>query len=371
MIGNHVRKAIAIAAVFGVTSVAQAVSLTVDPAAPWQGYMNVFELPENGGGYVFGSPWGTADLTANFTGNVLTLGPNSVNDPNPFWYTPAGGPGSAGNKIMDAAFYVESNELVGQTVEFKGAFLTNTFTAAHIAYAFIRDFAPDYSSFNEVQAPATPGNFNLSMATDPGAGRHIQYGFLTRGVNVWSTDVGPYGTVTVTGTTPGLVGDFDNDGDRDATDIDMLFDATPGTVPPADAIYDVNADGSVNLTIGAAGSDVDHWVRNLKTTEYGDANLNGGVNFDDLLTLAQNYGVVGNPSWAVGNFNGDTTIGFDDLLALAQHYNFGTLMDTTQLDAAGSQFAIDFALARSLVPEPVSVAGLGGFALLATRRRRA
>ena len=81
--------------------------VTVDPAASWQGFMNVSEIPSHGGGYAFGSGWGTADLTAVFSGPVLTLGPNTVNDPNPYWYTPSGGPGAMGNKIMDASMYVE------------------------------------------------------------------------------------------------------------------------------------------------------------------------------------------------------------------------------------------------------------------------
>ena len=68
-------------------------TVTVDPAATWNGFMNVFELPSNGGGYVFGSGWGTADLTATFSGPVLTLGPNSVNDTSTFWYQGGGAHG--------------------------------------------------------------------------------------------------------------------------------------------------------------------------------------------------------------------------------------------------------------------------------------
>src|SRR5690348_364543 len=75
-----------------------AATVTVDPSAPWVGFMNVSETPQNGGGYVFGSGWGTADLTATFAGPILTLGPNTIGDPNPFWYSPSGGPGSVGNK---------------------------------------------------------------------------------------------------------------------------------------------------------------------------------------------------------------------------------------------------------------------------------
>ena len=120
-------------------------TVTVDPAAPWIGFMNVFELPSNGGGYVFGSGWGTADLAAMFSGPVLTLAPNTIGDPNPFWYTPSGGPGATGNKIMDANMYVEpAGSLPGQLVTFKGNVLSNSLVSPYTSVAFIKDFAPDY-----------------------------------------------------------------------------------------------------------------------------------------------------------------------------------------------------------------------------------
>jgi len=175
--------------------------VTVDPGAAWLGYMNVFELPANGGSYVFGSPWGTADLPATFSGSVLTLAPNSIGDPNPFWYIGGGGPGAPGNKIMEANMYVETGGglLGGQTVTFEFTVLANTFTSAHNAYAFVRDFAPDYSSFNQSLIPVGgPGDYSLSLATLPDPARHVQYGFQTVGVNVWITDVGPYGSVQIT-----------------------------------------------------------------------------------------------------------------------------------------------------------------------------
>ena len=89
--------------------------------------MNVFETPQHGGGFVFGSGWGTADLSAAFSGSVLTLSPNTIGDANPFWYSPSGGPGSVGNKTMDANFYVETTGLYsGQTLTFTGNVLANT-----------------------------------------------------------------------------------------------------------------------------------------------------------------------------------------------------------------------------------------------------
>ena len=99
----------------GTLTSAKAATYTVDPGASWLGYINVFNVGGPGygmagaGGSVFGSGWGTADLRANFSGPVLSLQANTVGDPNPFWYTPSGGPGAVGNKIIDANFYQEFN----------------------------------------------------------------------------------------------------------------------------------------------------------------------------------------------------------------------------------------------------------------------
>jgi hypothetical protein len=174
-------------------------TVTVDPGATWLGFMNVFQLPSNGGAYVFGQAWGTADLTATFSGPVLTLGPNTIGDPDPFWYTPSGGPGAMGNKTMDANMYVEqTGTLSGQNVTFTGEVLSNTLVSPYTSVAFIKDFSPDFSSVNSITMPLTPGVFSITLATLPGAGRHVQYGFETIGPNVWITDVGPKGNVQVT-----------------------------------------------------------------------------------------------------------------------------------------------------------------------------
>ena len=182
-------------------------TVNVDPGAPWIGYMNVSEIPQNGGAYVYGSSWGTADLTATFSGPILTLGPNTIGDPNPFWYNPSGGPGAVGNKTMDANMYVETTGVfTGQTLTFTGDVLANTLFG-HVnqlgngwtSVAFIKDFASDYSSSVSVTAPLVNGIFNISLPTVNDPLRHVQYGFETIGPDVWITDVGPYGSIQVTG----------------------------------------------------------------------------------------------------------------------------------------------------------------------------
>lgn len=175
-----------------------AVTVGVDPGANWIGYMNVFNLPENGGAFQFGSGWGTADLCATFSGPTLTLTPNTINDPNEYWYTPSGGPGATGNKTMDANMYVEdSTTLPGELLTFTGNVLANTLVSPYTSKAFIKDFAPDYSSFNTVTADLVTGVFNISLQTTAD-GHHIQYGFETVGPDVWATDVASKGFVNIT-----------------------------------------------------------------------------------------------------------------------------------------------------------------------------
>lgn len=181
-------------------------NVTVDPATFTFGYMNVFDL---GMGFQFGSSWGTADLVATWNGPEAILSPNTIGDPNEYWYIcddPAdapdncGQPGAAGNKIMEAIFHAQFDDgsLAGQEVVFSGNVIANTFTDAHTVQAFVRDFAPDFSSVVESVIPLdAAGYFQVSLNTINDPARHVQYGFITTGVNVWVTDTAPFGSMTV------------------------------------------------------------------------------------------------------------------------------------------------------------------------------
>lgn len=176
-----------------------AVVETVNPATLTNGYMNVFELPVNGGGFVFGSSWGVGDLTATWAGSNVTLGPNCIGDPNPFWYIGGGAPGNPGNKIMEANLYAEpAGSMPGVTLTFVGNVLSNTLTSAHTAIAFVKDFAPDFSSFAASTVVLPPsGTFSVSLATVNDPARHVQWGFQMIGPDVWVTDLAPFGSVTI------------------------------------------------------------------------------------------------------------------------------------------------------------------------------
>lgn len=158
--------------------------------------------------------------------------------------------------------------------------------------------------------------------------------------------------------------DFDRDGDEDSADM-ALFKAvlTPRNVAAAltDARFDLNGNGVVDY----------HDVRTAQSFQLfpdGDADFSQTVDFGDLLTLAQNYDITTDRTWAHGDFNGDDGVTFDDLLVLAQHYGEGA----AQLDpsSASADFAADWALALTLVPEPASLVGLSAALALVGRRRR-
>ena len=201
-------RSLALCAIVAGALTAKAAVVTVDPGADWIGYMKVYSLPSAGGGFIFGSAWGTADLVAQFSGSTLTLAPNSIGDPNPFWYTPVGGPGATGSKIFDAAMYVEppAGTYAGQTLTFNGNVLANTLVGhadangnGWTAAVFIRDFASDYSSGTQTIIPLVNGVFSISLATVNDPTRHVQYGFETIGPDVWITDAAAYGQIDITG----------------------------------------------------------------------------------------------------------------------------------------------------------------------------
>ena len=225
-------------------------TVSVDPAADWKGYMNVYELPQNGGGYVFGNTWVPSDLRASFDEATLTLAPNSIGDPAEFWYVGGGAPGNPGNKDMAASFYVEETDsLSGQTVTFTGIVTQHTLAGSHSGIAFIKDFAPDYSSHQSTTVSLEEGMFQVSHDTLPGAGRHVQYGFQIRGANVWISDAPAFGSVKINGITAdpyadwisrfdfsdfetpdlGRTGDPDADGKNNFTEFALDLDPTSGT----------------------------------------------------------------------------------------------------------------------------------------------
>jgi arabinogalactan endo-1,4-beta-galactosidase len=88
----------------------------------------------------------------------------------------------------------------------------------------------------------------------------------------------------------------------------------------------------------------------LRLTLKGDADVDGDVDFADLVVLAQSYNTVGEATWQRGDFSYDGNIDFADLVVLAQHY--GGNLGLSESPGGSDSFATDWALAQVLVPEP-------------------
>ncbi len=141
-----------------------------------------------------------------------------------------------------------------------------------------------------------------------------------------------------------LLGDFDNDGQWTATDLDLLA-AADGT---GDLFFDLDGNGLVEFTPSLSGvnSDSDYLIRTLLNTEYGDANLDRKVDVLDLDQLGQGFQGSGT-GWLFGDFDGT-----------------GGAPNVLDLDLLGQTFGFDNTLPPAVaVPEPGTLA-LGEILLL-------
>lgn len=158
-------------------------------------------------------------------------------------------------------------------------------------------------------------------------------------------------------------------------------DSTAGAAAIADVIAGrITSAGNPNLKVGYAfasdlggtfqglGLDADSIA--LLATYGGDTNLDKTVNFDDLLSLAQHYNTAAGATWSQGDNTYDGAVNFDDLLELAKNYGSSIAAVDVSQASASAEFAADWALAVSVVPEPTScLAALGVIGVLARRRR--
>ncbi len=156
-----------------------------------------------------------------------------------------------------------------------------------------------------------------------------------------------------------------------ATNVQSILDAGYDQTPSKFAT------GKIRSTTLAAGHLLG-WRNNTTASQVevaytiaGDANLDFVVNFDDLLLLAQNYSTTATGKvWAQGDFTYDTIVNFDDLLGLAQHYNQSAITGEL-IGGSTGDFAADWAMALSLVPEPTTLTTVSLAMLSLARRNRA
>jgi autotransporter-associated beta strand protein len=255
-----------------------------------------------------------------------------------------------------------------------------------------------------------PATYRLSIngsggALQFGATQHLSNltlsGAATLGTAPGTVSTGPFALVTQALSTSG-------NGTFDLTNNALIVDYTGATTVPFNAVkaaiflayntagthwaghgitsataaanstaYGIGyAEASAALNISGAqtapfrGQTVDATSVLARFTKLGDSTLDGTVDFNDLVKLAQNYNSSGT-TWNTGDFTYDGTTDFNDLVKLAQNYN--TALPGEPIPGAPVGFDSDMARAFAQVPEPstfavISVLGLG---ILSRRHRRA
>jgi len=174
----------------------------------WVGYMNVFELPANGGGYQFGSSWGLPDVksTPDLVANTLTLQPNfntyADNTADAYWVDQTT---MLGNKDMEGSTFVEPGPTFnGADLTFQGSVLSfDLDTSLYTAQVFIKalDSLNGYADAlggSKIMDIPSSGDFSLTAtAAELPSGLIIQYGFTIRGVNANPADEVALGSVVI------------------------------------------------------------------------------------------------------------------------------------------------------------------------------
>ena len=109
-------------------------------------------------------------------------------------------------------------------------------------------------------------------------------------------------------------GDFDDDGQLSAADIDLMTLAS--LADQYQARFDLNRDGSIDEF------DRTIWIEDLRNSFYGDSNLDGQFNSQDLIVVFKSAeyedGVELNSTWASGDWNGDLEFSTSDFVVALQ-----------------------------------------------------
>ncbi len=117
---------------------------------------------------------------------------------------------------------------------------------------------------------------------------------------------------------PGILGDFNANGQLDVEDINLLSEIVRAETD--DPGFDLNGDNGVNQ------ADREIWIKQLKKTWIGDANLDGEFNSGDFLQVFQSGefedSLPLNSTWATGDWNGDGDFTTNDFVTAFQDGGF-------------------------------------------------
>ncbi len=205
----------------------------------WFGFMNVFDLPANGGAYQFGSFWAIDDIktTLDVGAGTITLQPNfntyANNPTDPYWVDQATGDG---NKWMEGTTLVEPGPgFNGTDLTFSGNVLSNTLDAGYTANFFIKalDSTNGYAdALNGTKVMTLPASGAFTVSATAGelpTGLIVQYGFIITGPNGDPLEEAQLGSVVI--------------GMEDTSNLDEIDEASVVVFPnPANDVLNIASD---------------------------------------------------------------------------------------------------------------------------------
>ena len=208
--------------------------------------------------------------------------------------------------------------------------------------------------FVDSTADGTPDHFVTAIGYDdtPGALRYACYNTYDHDVH-WYDFAAPavgldYGVRLGVSFRLAAAGDFNQDGQIDAADADLLYDQLQTSAPPTDDKFDLIADQTIDV------ADMTELVTGIIQTSMADNTLDGLVNIFDLTSLANRYGQTGRFSDGDSDCNG-----------------FIDIFDLGNLAADFSYSVVGNSAASPPVPEPGSLVLLAmGAVTVSSRRRR-
>ncbi len=168
------------------------VDVTSASPGDWKGYMNVFDNPNAGGAFLWGSAWGVADIKSEIDSinGTVVLYPNFNNydSTNAYWTDTVT---FEGNKRCEASTYVESDSLFNnQDLTFEGNISSFTIdTSKYEVNLFVKALDPnngwsDALGGAYIQPVTGTGEFSIMVAgSSLDTGLVVQYGFNVIGLN--------------------------------------------------------------------------------------------------------------------------------------------------------------------------------------------
>ena len=153
------------------------------------------------------------------------------------------------------------------------------------------------------------GSMGFGMAInddDDEGGRDAQWMWQTEAGDLWNrSDTFP-SVELIGGADDGVAGDFNDNGERDPGDLDLLAAAMDAN----DAAFDLNDDGQTNQ------ADRQVWLETLSNTYYGDSNFDGEFNSSDFVAVfgAAKYETGQPANWSEGDWNGDGVFSSSDFV---------------------------------------------------------